>query len=183
MIISSYECGTRLLIGFYVTPPVRKRLSPVPIAGIMYDTSMKLFIGSDHRGFPLKNRLTAWLRDRGHEVIDCGNTVLDPDDDFTTYAKSVAQNISEHPQARGIVICGSGTGVTVAANRIKGVRAALGLSPLQVSASRQEDDVNILSIASDFTKESEAEALVTAFLETSFLSQDRYRKRIQNLDT
>lgn len=144
---------------------------------------MKIFIGADHRGFALKEGLKTSLRQDGHAVVDCGNTHFNQDDDFVDFSIEVAKRILAEPGTRGILLCGSGAGVCIAANRFRGVRCGIGLSPKQVDDMVRDDAVNILAIAANETDELGAELLVRAFLQTNPSSEERYVRRITKLDT
>lgn len=89
---------------------------------------MQIYIGADHRGFELKQHLVEWLRQQGRMVEDCGNPVLDPHDDFVDFAAQVGRKVAANPDSLGIVICGSGAGVVMAANKIAGIRCSLALN-------------------------------------------------------
>lgn len=142
---------------------------------------MKIYIGSDHRGFELKEKIAKWLFEWGYEFTDMGADHLDPEDDFTIYAERVASVVGEEKNVRGIILCGSGVGVDVVANKFDGVRASVGKSPEQVKAGRNDDDMNVLVIAADFTKEDEAKEMVKAFLETKFSGVSRFKRRISEI--
>jgi len=142
---------------------------------------MKLYLGADHRGFELKNSIAAWLKTQGHEVVDCGNAVLDPLDDYPDFAFAVAQNVAKDHGSRGIMFCGSGTGVTIAANKIDGIRAADAFSADEVRHSRKHDDMNVLAIAADYTSSEEAKTYITIFLSEPFSPQEKYIRRIQKI--
>lgn len=144
---------------------------------------MQIFLGADHRGFVQKEQLKVWLTEKGHQVTDCGNTVRDPADDFTVFAAEVGRNVAKNSNSRGIVLCGSGIGVDVTANKIKGIRSSLGLNPEQVKAGRSDDDVNVLAIASGFTSIEDAQKMIAAFLETPFKAEERMVRRIQHIQT
>jgi len=144
---------------------------------------MTIYIGSDHRGLKLKSQLIPWLSKLGHKVVDCGNTIKDPEDDNPDYAFAVTQKLTKDPQARGVLICGSGIGMSIAANRVRGIRGALGFNQKQVKDFREHDDANVIILPSDFVKEHEAKTFMQAFLETKFLDDEKYRRRIQKLDT
>lgn len=139
---------------------------------------MTIFFGADHKGFQLKETLKQWLISQGHTVHDCGNTVLDPHDDYPDFAFAVAHEVVKSPQDRGIVICGSGAGVSIAVNKISGVRATLAVTPEQVGDARSDDDVNIIALASEYLTQKQAEAIVETFLETPFDPQERFIRRI-----
>ncbi|KKQ37815.1 MAG: Ribose-5-phosphate isomerase B [Candidatus Woesebacteria bacterium GW2011_GWA1_37_7] len=107
---------------------------------------------------------------------------LDPEDDYTTYAERVASMVgSSSSSTRGILLCGSGVGVDVVANKFDGVRASIGKSVEQVKAGREDDDMNILVLAADYTKEEEAKEMVKAFLETNFSGKNRFKKRLSDI--
>jgi len=125
---------------------------------------MVVYFGADHRGFELKGRLVGFVKNLGYEIFDCGSATLDPNDDYPDVAAAVAEKIvADQENARGILICGSGAGVNIAANKFRGVRATIGFLPDQVYANRHDDDVNILALASDFTNPEDAENLVKIF--------------------
>lgn len=142
---------------------------------------MTVYLGADHRGFKLKSTLSSALAALGHRVVDLGDAEYNEDDDYTDFAAAVAGKVSKESDARGILVCGSGVGVDVTANKFKGVRSVLALSPVQVRAARHDDDVNILSIASDFTTEAEAVELTKAFLETPFSGLPRHARRLEKI--
>ena len=144
---------------------------------------MVIYLGADHRGFELKNKLRIYATSIGYEVADLGAATLLPDDDYTDYARAVAKKISlDSVNSRGILLCGSGGGMAIAANRFPNVRANLALSPDQVYASRHDDDANILVIAADFTDENAAAGMVKVFLTTPFGTDARYRRRVAKID-
>jgi len=138
---------------------------------------MKIFIGADHRGFGLKNILYKQLVARGHEVTDCGPQKLEPDDDYPDYALKVAQGVATHPGSRGVLLCGSGMGMDVAANKVRGVRATVGYSADAVTHGRSHDDINVLTLAADDLAPEQAEARVELFLMTPFDGAERNVRR------
>ena len=143
---------------------------------------MKIYIGADHRGYELKEKIATWLFDLEHVYLDVGALSLDPKDDYTKYAEQVASLVANNQGSRGVLLCGSGVGVDVIANKFDGIRASLGKSVLQVTAGRNDDDMNILVIAADFTTEKEAKAMLIAFLETKFSGKARYERRIEEIE-
>lgn len=146
------------------------------------NNTISIHLGTDHRGFALKEQLKTWLMAKGYQVVDHGNEVLDPADDFPPFAFKVAEAVAqEAPMARGIVVCGSGVGVTIAANKVPGARASLGLSPEMVKKGRQDDDMNILVLAADFQDQAVAQSLTTAFLETAVETTERRQRRLQQI--
>jgi ribose 5-phosphate isomerase B len=162
----------------------------------------KIFIASDHAGFDLKRALIAHLGTLGYEVDDMGASVLTPEDDYPDFITPCAQNIAEQndPQGAahvfGIIIGGSGQGEAMAANRVKGVRAAVFYGPMHVTAAldidgghsedgydtvrlaRRHNDANILSIGARFVSGDEADEAVRIFLETKFSDSERHRRRL-----
>lgn len=142
---------------------------------------MKVFIGADHRGFELKSKLIAWLGSYDYQVEDCGAFQYEQTDDYPDFAKVVSEKVVAEKGSRGIVICGGGSGVVMAANKIKGVRCTLGFKNDQIKAGRIDDDVNILAIASDFTDEGSAQEIVRTFLETEFDPSEKHARRIEKL--
>jgi ribose 5-phosphate isomerase B len=144
---------------------------------------MLVYIGADHRGFRLKEFLKKYLQEGGYEVKDVGNHKLDPDDDYPDYAMKVAEEVSLDPEhARGILICGSGVGVDVVANKYPNVRSALVGTPDQAVSSRRDDDTNVLSLAADFLTEREAEKITSIWLQTDFSEEERHRRRLEKIE-
>src|SRR3989344_7461438 len=111
---------------------------------------MKIFIGADHRGFELKEKLKNFLQAEGHEVEDLGALSYEEGDDFVEYAINVARQTVNERGGRGILLCGSGAGEEIAANKIGGARCTLGYSQEQIAKARDADNVNILALASEF---------------------------------
>ena len=145
---------------------------------------MVIYIGADHRGFKLKNILVPYLRDMGREVVDCGAETLNMDDDYPTFALKVAREVAKNPESdKGILICGSGGGMNIAANKVKGIRCSLAISLVHVNAARRDDDINVVALPADFISEQEAKDIVKAFIETPFSGQQRYIRRIQELNS
>ncbi len=143
---------------------------------------MKIYIGSDHRGYRLKEKIVKWLFDMEYPYQDLGATHFDPKDDYTKYATQVASLVAKTEGARGVLLCGSGVGVDVMANKFDGIRASIGKDVFQVEAGRNDDDMNILVIAADFTEEKEAKAMLISFLETKFSGKARYERRLQEIE-
>ncbi len=145
---------------------------------------MTIYLGADHRGFALKENIKKMLTGGPHQVVDLGNSRYDADDDYPDFAEAVAKKVSEHPEEdRGIVICGSGIGVDVVANKFHGVRTALAMSPEQIESGRRDDDVNVLALAADFLKEPEVMPIVQAFFAAPYDSLERHARRIKKIDT
>ena len=111
-----------------------------------------------------------------------GPSHLDEADDYTKYASEVASLVSKRPHSKGVLLCSSGVGVEIVANKFDGVRAAIGKSVLQVKAGRNEDDMNVLVIAADFTIEKEAKGMLIAFLETKYEENARRERRLEDIE-
>lgn len=144
---------------------------------------MKIYIATDHRGFHLAEKLYPWIQEQGISVVHIGPEERVSGDDYADYAKDVAQKISQDKESRGILLCGSGVGMDITANRAKGVRSGLGISEEQVTAGRADDNINILTIAADYIDLETAKKMVTAFLETPFKSEEKYTRRIEKIDS
>lgn len=143
---------------------------------------MKIFIGADHNGYELKEKLEEYLKAKGYEVIDKGDNELKPDDDFPTYAAHVASEVVGDEDAKGILLCGSGQGVCMAANRYKGVRASLVWDQDEAHSSRNDDNANIICLPAKKLELEQAKQLVDTWLETPFAAAPRFIRRIKQLD-
>ncbi len=145
---------------------------------------MRIYIGADHNGFALKQELIVLLKKLGHEVVDEGDAMLDPADDFPQFAAKVVQDLraDKDPEARGVLICGSGQGMCMAANRFKGIRASLVWDVAEARMSRNDDDSNVLCLPARVLETDEAESIVSAWLTTAFAGAPRFKRRIQQMD-
>lgn len=145
---------------------------------------MKIFIGADHNGFEFKKLVADFLRRSGYEVVDEGDDKLQPEDDFPQFAGRVvsAMLASGEDDPKGVLICGSGQGMCIAANRFKGIRACLCLDAREAQMARNDDDCNVLCLPSRFMNAKEAEPIITAWLSTPFAGASRFKRRIRQLD-
>ena len=143
--------------------------------------SIMIYLGADHRGFELKQRLLKSIQDKGLEITDLGNDHLDPNDDYVLYAQKVAEAVSSDEKNRGILLCGSGVGVDIVANKIDGVRSALVDNVHQVIQARADDNVNIVSLPADTLDEETAMEIIQAFLETEFKAEERFERRLDQI--
>jgi ribose 5-phosphate isomerase B len=147
---------------------------------------MKIFVGADHRGYGLKTAVLKYLKSAGYEAVDIGDKEFDPEDDFPVFASAAARQVlsSHDPDPRAVLICGSGQGMLMAANRIKGIRAGLGWSIDAAKGVRNDEDSNVLAIPADLFKESHQKAFVVleAWLNTPFAGAARYVRRKNELD-
>ncbi len=143
---------------------------------------MKIFLGADHRGYNLKEKITTWLFDWNYEFEDLGADHFDSDDDYPLFAERVASLVANEPSSRGILLCGSGVGVDATANKFDGIRASVGINPEQVKAGREDDDMNVLVIASDYTDESNVKEIVKSFLETRYIDIEKHERRLDEIE-
>jgi len=147
---------------------------------------MVIYIGADHRGFELKERIKLFLSDKGYQVADLGNDHYDESDDYPDFAEAVAKKVSlNYENARGVLVCGSGVGVDVVANKFPNVRSALVMNSDQAYDARNDDDANVISLAASYLKPEEAEKIVLTWVGTPFADEDKFRRRlgkIRNLE-
>jgi ribose 5-phosphate isomerase B len=146
---------------------------------------MKIYLAADHNGFDLKHHLMQFLAAKGYEVADAGDELRNKDDDFPEFAARavLAMRGSEDADAKGVFICGSGQGMAMAANRHKGIRAALVWNTDEARSSRNDDNANVLCISARQTPPAKAEGIVTVWLATAFAAAPRFKRRLQTLDT
>ncbi|MBI4142826.1 RpiB/LacA/LacB family sugar-phosphate isomerase [Candidatus Uhrbacteria bacterium] len=142
---------------------------------------MHIAIGADHRGFPLKEQLKPWLIGLDHTVEDTGATALDPADDYPDFGVAVGRAVATDPDARGIVLCGSGIGIAIAANKVANVRAGTCATPEQCRNARADEDLNVLALSADALDFEHAKLVITAFLETPFSGAERHARRLEKL--
>ena len=145
---------------------------------------MKIYIGADHNGFDFKRRLIELLSQAGHEVVDEGDSTKQPADDFPQFAGRVVSALlaDNDSEVRGVLVCGSGQGMCMAANRFKGIRAALCWDVVEAKASRNDDNSNVLCLSSRYTSFEDAETIVNAWLATPFAGAPRFIRRLKELD-
>lgn len=139
-----------------------------------------IFIGADHAGFELKNYLVSVLR-ADYDVVDCGPTQLDKQDDYPDFAKIVCEKVLDH-NARGILICDTGIGMSIGANRYQQIRAALVTTQFMAERTRLHNNSNILCLGQDVVSQDENEAFTRTWLSTDFSGEERHVRRIEKLD-
>jgi len=139
---------------------------------------LKLVISSDHAGFALKEEIRANLTAAGHEVVDLGACQYDPQDDYPDFALKVGEAIQAGVAPRGILICGSGVGVCVAANKIPGIRAAICHDSYSAHQGVEHDEMNVLVLGSRIIGGELAKDLVGAYLRASFSKEERHVRRL-----
>ncbi len=138
---------------------------------------MKIVLGSDHAGFPLKLEMAGLLRDAGHEVIDVGAFSTEPVD-YPDSAEAVGRAVVEGRAERGVLVCGSGVGASVAANKVKGVRAAICHDVYSAHQGVEHDDMNVLVLGGRIIGPSLAAELVRAFVNARYTAEERHARRL-----
>lgn len=143
---------------------------------------MEIYIAADHNGFALKKTLSQWLQESGYQVIDSGPEQYIAYDDYPDYGIAAAKEIAEDTHnRRGILLCGSGAGMAVVANKVPGIRAALIHDPDIARAAQRDDDINVLTLGAMFITEDDAKAVINAWLETIFSGEERHVRRINKI--
>jgi len=144
---------------------------------------MRIYLGADHGGFDLKLQLFEHLTHSGHEVIDVGAKTLDDEDDYPKYAYDLTTKLiaEENDTAAGVLICRSGQGMAIAANRVRGIRAALAWDRDSAQHAREDDDANVLVLPADYVSEDEAFAMVDAWLAAKFKADPKYHRRLDEI--
>ncbi|GHH87240.1 ribose-5-phosphate isomerase [Streptomyces sulfonofaciens] len=142
---------------------------------------MRVYLGSDHAGYELKNHLVEWLKDQGHEPVDRGPLVYDAADDYPPFCLRAAEGAAGDPGSLGIVIGGSGNGEQIAANKVEGVRAVLAWSEQTAALGREHNDANVIAIGARMHTTEEAVRFVETFLNTPFSGDERHARRIAML--
>jgi len=142
---------------------------------------MKIAIGCDHAGYPLKDHVVEQVRAAQNEVIDCGATTLIPEDDYPDYALAVAEAVRSGRAQRGIVVCGSGVGVSVAANKIPGIRAAMCHDTFSARQGVEDDAMNVLCLGARVIGPETASEVIRAYLKAEFSGAERHQRRLDKV--
>lgn len=142
---------------------------------------MRVYLGSDHAGFELKNHLVDWLKNNGHEPVDCGPHIYDAVDDYPPFCLRAAEKTAADADSLGIVIGGSGNGEQIAANKVKGVRAILAWSVQTAQLGREHNNANVISVGGRMHTQDEAVSFIEAFLATPYSDEERHTRRIDML--
>lgn len=140
-----------------------------------------IHIGSDHRGFELKEKIKGLLGELGFDYEDLGPFEYNKDDDYPDFSKLVGEKVIGDPGSRGILICGSGIGVCIAANKIKGIRAGTMSDPEQAKISVNDEDTNILCLSADYASEEKNLEIVKSFLEAKYSGEERHARRVAKI--
>lgn len=141
---------------------------------------MRVAIGGDHAGYALKDHLASWLAESGHAVYDLGTHSQDPVD-YPDFAASVARAVLDGRADRGVVVCGSGAGACIAANKLRGIRAGVAHDSYTAHQMVEHDDVNVLCLGSRVVGQALAEDLVRTFIEAQFSRDDRHVRRVEKI--
>jgi ribose 5-phosphate isomerase B len=142
---------------------------------------LRVALGADHGGFSLKTELVSWLQTQGYEVLDLGAHALDPADDYPDFTVAVARAVASGKAQRGIIICGSGVGACIVANKISGVRACLCHDTYSARQGVEHDDMNILCLGARVIGVELAKELSLAFLQARFSDAERHQRRLKKL--
>ena len=142
---------------------------------------MRIAIGSDHAGFELKEDVKKFLEGKGYEYRDFGAEVFDPQDDYPVYGRKVAEAVASGKYDRGIVVCGTGMGIGIAANKVLGIRAVACYTTDMAKISREHNDANVLALGGRLLAKELAWDIVAVWLETPFSEEERHKRRIRQI--
>jgi len=145
-----------------------------------------IYLGADHGGYKLKEAVKEWLEEWDYQFEDCGAFQLDMEDDYPDFAFAVVEKMSleaaeAKAEAKGILVCRSAAGMVIAANKKRGIRAAAGRDVKSVRHARVDNNINVLAVAGDWTKEEEAKKMIKTFLETKFSGEERHVRRLKKI--
>jgi ribose 5-phosphate isomerase B len=140
-----------------------------------------IFIGADHRGYEAKEKIKEYLISKGYRVEDCGAHEFDNHDDYTDYAFRVGEKVAKNHGSKGILICGTGAGVCIAANKIKGIRAAVAYDSFFAKMSREHNDANIICLGSMEFSVEKLRAIICVWLKEKFSGAARHIRRIEKI--
>ena len=143
---------------------------------------MIVAVGTDHGGFGLKTVVIETIRDSGHEVLDCGAFELEPGDDYPDFAAQVARAVAEGRATRGVLICGSGVGASIAANKFVGIRCALCHDTFSAHQGVEDDSMNVIALGARVVGPSLAAEIVATFLRANFSGAERHKRRLEKVN-
>ena len=143
---------------------------------------MKIAFGTDHAGFVLRETVTGAIRAAGHEVVDCGAFEVNPGDDYPDFAAGVARAVLDGRAERGVLLCGSGVGASVAANKFNGIRSAVCHDTFSARQGVEDDAMNVLTLGARIIGSSLAEEIVGVFLRAKFSEAERHRRRLDKVN-
>ena len=142
---------------------------------------MIIAVGADHAGYTLKSEIVSWLEEKGHQINDLGAFNIDPDDDYPDFAGAVANSVSSGQSERGIVVCGSGVGACITANKVKGIRACLCHDTYSARQGVEHDDMNVICIGGRIIGIELAKVVLQAFLDAGFIPEPRFQRRLDKI--
>lgn len=142
---------------------------------------MIIYLGADHGGFELKQKIKQYLEQKGYQVEDLGAFKLDPNDDYPSIAWEVATKVSADHDSRGILFCRTGAGMVVVANKAKGVRAVDVMTVEQSRLAREKNDANVISLAADWVRSDQVLLIIDTFLSTDFEQNSRHQRRVEQI--
>lgn len=143
-----------------------------------------IYLGADHGGFALKEKIKQWLNDWQLDYLDLGAQQLDPEDDYPDFAFAVAQHVAAHSaEHRGILACRSAAGVIIAANKVKGIRAVAPNSVEAAQHSREHNDANVIGLSGDWLSDQVAQQILQSWLTTPFSHEPRHQRRLNKITT
>jgi len=142
---------------------------------------MKIYLGTDHAGFELKEHLKQFLTQKGYEVVDDGAHSYDKEDDYPDFCGKAAKDVAKTPGSFGFVFGKSGTGELIVANKVKGIRCGLAVNEENVRLAREHNDANMLSFGGAFVNQEQMEKLAVLFLTTAFSGEERHSRRIEKI--
>ena len=142
---------------------------------------MNVAVGADHAGFDLKIQLIPWLEGTGHEVVDVGAHTLNPADDYPDFAVAVAHSVNDGLAERGVMVCGSGVGASIATNKVPGIRACLCHDTYTARQGVEHNDMNVLCLGGRVIGIETAKEVIAAFLGAEFAPEERFQRRIDKV--
>lgn len=143
---------------------------------------MELAVGADHAGYELKELLIPWLQSAGHQVVDLGAYRMDPEDDYPDFAKAVAEKVRSGAAERGILVCGSGVGASITANKFPGIRACICHDTYTAHQGVEHDDMNVLCLGARVIGLELSKEVLSAFLSANFIPEPRFQRRLEKLN-
>lgn len=142
---------------------------------------MKIFVGTDHAGFELKEEMKTFLEGKGYQVVDSGAFDYNKDDDYPDFCAKAAEGVAQTPGSFGFVFGKSGTGEMVVANKVRGIRCGLAVNAENVKLAREHNDANMLSFGSAFATVEQMQALALLFINTPFSNEERHKRRVAKI--
>lgn len=144
---------------------------------------MTIYLGADHGGFELKEQIKVWLLENGYQVEDCGNAVLDPNDDYPEFAFTVAQKVTQsEAESVGILFCRSGGGMSIAANKVEGIRAVDVFDLTSAIHAKTNNNANVISLGADWMDPGESKLIIENFLKSKYMGEERHARRLKQIE-